>query len=138
MRGFLFLHLLRTMRAALCFERNLREALRALLCGWVCRRLLARASEKRIHRHDDEEVDCGRDEHERNEDVDEIADHELAVVYREEDAGEVRDLGDGCDERREKILDERSHDRAERSADNHADSQVDDVPPKHKLFESLK
>src|SRR5579885_2543210 len=76
--------------AAAGVERDLAQALGALLRRRVERRLAARELDQRVHRQHDEVVDHGGDDDERDDGVDEVAVEELAVIDREGELREVR------------------------------------------------
>ena len=125
----------RAVRAAARVERDLAQALRALLRRRVGRRLLARAREQGVHGLHDEEEDRGADGEERDQGVDERPVGEARAVDREVELAEVVLADDRRDQRRDHVPDERVDDRAERSAHDDADREVDDVAPQKELLE---
>jgi hypothetical protein len=81
---------LRTEGAPECRNRDLAQTLRASLRGGIGWRLAASAPLiDHVHRHDDKEVNRRRDQHKRQEGVDEIADEKPAPIDGEDDRGEI-------------------------------------------------
>src|SRR5439155_17860375 len=90
-------------------DRDVAEALRALLQGRVRRRLLLRPLHQCVDWHDYKEEDCRGDRYECKDLVDEVAIAESAVVDCEVKGGKVRFAEDHRYERRYQVLYEREH-----------------------------
>src|SRR2546428_4135143 len=120
-------HLRSAESAPACADRDVTQALSALLQGRVRRRLLLRPLHQCVDRHDYKEEDCSGDRDEREDLIDEVAVAKRAVVDREVQGSKVRFAEDHRDERRYEILHERKHDGTERRADDDGDSKIDDV-----------
>ena len=125
---------LRAMRTTLGVYGNLAQTLGAFFGGWIRGRLLVRAGNKHVHRLDHKEKDRRSHQQKRDNRVNEIADHELTPVERECKSGKIRNLGDGGDQRRKQISNQRVDHRPERSADNDTNRQINDIPPEQELF----
>jgi len=69
--------------------------------------------------------------------VDKVADHELAAVERERDAGKIGLVHHRGDQRRQQILDECGYHGAEGGADHDTHGHVDDVAAQEKLLEAV-
>ena len=62
----------------------------------------------------------------------------LSGFSRDEQAAEVDAAGQHADERHKDVVDQRRGNRAERGADDHADSHIDDIAAHRKRLEVLK
>src|ERR1051326_4311257 len=84
-------------------NRNFAEALRAFLCGRIGRcRFFLHPRDEPINRYHDEEIDGGRDQHKRNDRIDEIADRKRGTAHGEFQAGVIWLAYDQRDQWRQK------------------------------------
>src|SRR3954452_24537148 len=113
-----------------------RQALRALLRRGrlVGSRLVA--LHQAVDRYDDEEVDDRGEDQERDQRVEEHSVAEVRTVDGERQCAKVRLAADGGEQRRDEALRERGHEGEEGHADDHGDSEVDDVAAQKKFPET--
>src|SRR5262249_18541047 len=76
-----------------------------------------------VERHDDEEVETERLDHEREDRVQEVSDADASRLDRRE----VGLASEESDEGRDEVLDERVDDRSESGSDDDADREIDHV-----------
>jgi hypothetical protein len=96
---------LAAMGAAAGVDRNLAQAFRALLRGWVrWGRRLTHARDQSVNRRDNEEVHRSSDQQERDYGVHEVSDRENRIVDCEADGREVRLPENGGDEGSEQVF----------------------------------
>jgi len=125
------------MRAAAGIKGNLAEAFRTLFGGRIGRSgIFAGAGNQGVDRGDDEEVHGAGDEQEADDGGDEIADGKYGGADGEADTGEVgfadEQGNDGVDD----VFYECGHDGAERSADDDADGEVNNVATQYELLKA--
>jgi len=116
-------------------DRNIAEALRASLGGGGrFRDRSFEASHEGVGRQHDEEVDRGSDQQEREDGVQEVSNHDVI----EGDCAEVGFADQAADDWCEYIFDEGCDYGAECSANDDANSQIEDVSAQNKIPKSFE
>jgi len=93
-------------------------------------------SHERVHRQHDGKVDCGSDDHEGNNRIDEIAEKKLAAMDREADRREVGLLTTAAMNGVSKPF-TMELTTSPNASDHHADGEINRVAPEQELSESL-
>src|SRR4051794_28420006 len=102
--------------------------------GLLGRRLVP--LEQPAERYDDQEVDDGGQDRERDQRIEEVAVQELRLVDRERETAEVLRTPDRAEQRSDEVLRQSNDERAERGADDDGHRQVDEVAAQQELSES--
>jgi hypothetical protein len=151
-------HKLSAVRTTLCRQGNIAEALRACLGGGQNGRGCGGGEflDHILHRHNDREIDCGCDEQEVDQRVEQLADVDIAWSYivsgqragrrwhavqrrdMNDQGGEVRRTDKGGDQRGDDVGSDRCGDGSKGGSDNDRNSQIDDVPAKDEIPKSFE
>ena len=125
--------------AAPCGDRDFAEAFWTFLCCGIGRRFAAsHPCHKGVHRKHDENIDCGGNEHERQECVDEIADQKFAAMDFKGDGGKIGLTGNGGDQRCDQIFHKCGDDGPKSRAHDDCYGEVQNVAAKQELPEALE
>ena len=96
-----------TVLAALCRKRYITHALRTLLDRRLRRKIRTRASDKQVHRLNDEEEDSRRDDTEGDKRVQRLTVGYGTTVQGKRESGEIWHFGNRCNKWREQVAHER-------------------------------
>ena len=117
-------------------ERNVAEALGAGLDGDGLRSL--DAGHEGVGRQDDEEIDDGGHQEERDEGVEEVAVGDNSSVDVQDKVGEVRLADYGSDEGRDDVFDDRIDDGGECSTDDDGDCEIEYVATQDEITKTFE
>src|SRR5215472_6459899 len=126
-----------TKGAASRRDGDLAKALGTFLCRRVGAGFApAQSRHQRIYRQHDKKINGRAYKQEAHERVDKIAERKLASVDGKDDAGKIGLAHYSGDQRRDQVLYQRGHHRAEGGAYDYGDCQVEDIASHDELLES--
>src|ERR1700733_2202637 len=115
------------------------QALRPFPCRRSRHRLgLVHARQEPVHRYDHEEVDRGRDQHKRDERIDELTDREGRRPNYKFQVGVIRLAYYKCDQWRKKRLGQLCDHSAKRGADHHAHRHIHNISTQDEFLKAVE